>query len=286
MFDYLTADDICNQISMNRSVFKGTFLLAEGNTDLRLYNKFIESDKVKIIPANSKSNVMKTVNKMGRRGDGRIIGIVDRDLDTLKGSTVSPPLFYTDFRDMEMMLISSSALDDVLTEYGDLERLEKFQKQYGDVRDSLIEASYPLGLLMYQSYLRGYGLNFKGLDFRNFIDKRTLNVDLQKMVREVISNTMGSELSVKNVLRDLQLQMDQKRDRGLIARGHDTVSILLIGLKDNFGNYNSKSINEGSLGGALRLAYDFSDFESTLLYKETRKWAESRGISLWRIIRN
>ena len=286
MLEYLTSDDICNQISMNRSVFKGTILLAEGNTDLRLYSKFIEPASVKVIPAHSKNNVMKAVIKMDHRKDERIIGIVDRDLDILKGHEVSPPLFYTDYRDMEMMLISSSALDDVLTEYGDLERMEKFQKQNGGIRDVIIAAAYPLGILMYLSYLRGYNLSFKGLDFRNFINKRTLDVDLQRMVSEVIGNTMGSELSAKNVLRDLQNQMEIEKDKQQIARGHDTVSILTIGLKDNFGSYNSNSINENVLGGALRLAYDSDDFMTTSLYSETKRWAEARGISLWKVIRN
>lgn len=285
MREYLTSDDICNQISMNRSVFRGTIMLAEGNTDLRLYSKFTEPDKVRILPAHSKSNVIKAVNKMVRRGDGRTVGIVDRDLDDLKETTVSPPLFFTDHRDMEMMLITSSALDDVLTEYGDIERLERFQRQNGNVRDVIIEAAYPVGLLMYLSYLRGYNLNFKDLDFKSFIDRRTLGIDIQKMVREVISNTLGSELSSKNVVRDLQMQMDTKKDSYMIARGHDTVSILLIGLRENFGSYNANAINDGTLGGALRLAYDHNDFATTTLYNQSKKWAESRGIALWKVIR-
>jgi hypothetical protein len=285
MREYLTADDICNQISMNRSVFKGTFLLAEGNTDLRLYSKFTEKDSVRIIPAHSKSNVIKAVNKMGARRDGKILGIVDRDIDELKGRNVSPPIFYTDYRDLEMMLITSTALEDALTEYGDPDRIDKFQRQYGPIRKVIIESSYPLGLLMYLSYLRGYNLNFKGLDFRTFIDKRTLRMDIQKMVQAVISNTYGSELSSRNVLKDLQLQMAEHKDSQLIARGHDTVDVLLIGLRDNFGSYNANMLNEGSLGGALRLAYDSDDFSSTTLYKESRKWAESRGVRLWSLNR-
>ena len=32
MREYITPDDICNQISMERSVFRGTFLIVEGVT--------------------------------------------------------------------------------------------------------------------------------------------------------------------------------------------------------------------------------------------------------------
>ena len=283
MREYLTDDDICNQISMNRSIFKGTILIAEGITDLRLYSKFVDSKDVKVLPAHSKSNVIKSVNKMTARRDGKVLGIVDRDLDELKGRIFSPPIFYTDYRDLEMMLINSAALDDVLTEYADHDRLERFQRQNGNIREAVIDACYPLGLLMYVSYIRGYNLNFKNLDFRDFVDKRTLKTDVQKMVNAVINNTLGSEISRKNVLKDLQWQMGDHKHKEKIARGHDCVDVLLLGLKDGFGSYNSLSINEGGLGGALRLAFSSDDFRISLLYEESSKWAISRGIQLWKI---
>ena len=50
MREYLTADDICNQVSMTRSVFDGVVLLVEGVTDQRLLEKFTDKDSVMIIP--------------------------------------------------------------------------------------------------------------------------------------------------------------------------------------------------------------------------------------------
>ncbi len=285
MREYLTADDICNQLSMNRSVFKGNILLSEGNTDQRLFNKFIDKKNCKIIPAHSKDNVRAVINKMTNRGDGKIIGVVDRDLDELKGKMFSPPLFYTDYRDMEMMLINSPALDEVLIEYGDQDRLDRFVKQFGEIRDVVISAAYPLGLLMYISYIRGYNLNFRNLNFRDFIDRRSLKTDAVKMVQAVINNTSGCELSRKNVLRDLSSMEHKYPDQKGLARGHDAVDILLIGLRDTFGTYNSSALNVGVLGGALRLAYTPKDFSKTGLYKDTNKWAESRNTKIWNINR-
>ena len=96
MREYITSDDICNQISMERTVFKGTFLVVEGVTDERLFEKFIDKDQVKIIEAHSKDNVRNSVKDMASvRKDGRVIGIVDPDLDRLRGRKVKPPLFFT-----------------------------------------------------------------------------------------------------------------------------------------------------------------------------------------------
>jgi hypothetical protein len=285
MRKYLTTDDICNQISMNRSLFKGTIVMTEGNTDQRLYSKFVDRDRVRVLSAYSKTNVLSCVRKMIARRDAKVIGIVDRDLDEMKGKSMEKPVFYTDYRDLEMMLINSHALSDVLIEYADRDRLERFEKQNGPIRDVIISASYPLGLFMYVSFLRGYNLDFKDLDFRDFIDRRTLRIDETKMVQAVIRNTEGCELSYRNALRDLHQQSQLFQDKERIARGHDSVKVLLIGLKDIFGTYNTANINEGSLGGSLRLAFSFDDFDDTELYRVSKDWVESRGLSLWRVNR-
>jgi hypothetical protein len=270
---------------MNRSVFKGTFVITEGNTDQRLYSKFVNKDSTKVISAHSKTNVLSCIKKMNDRKDGKVLGIVDRDLDELKGRKLEKPVFYTDYRDLEMMLIHSNALSDVLSEYADGDRLERFERQHGSIREAIIEAAYPVGLLMYVSFIRGYNLDFKDLDFTGFIDRRNLHVDETKMVQSVIRNTEGCELSYRIVLRDLQQQSQNFQDKDRIARGHDSVKVLLIGLKEVFGTYNTAAINEGSLGGSLRLAFSFQDFDETDLYKATKNWAESKGIGLWKINR-
>ena len=42
MRDLLTYDDICNEISMERTVNDGAYLLVEGVTDSRIYGKFLD----------------------------------------------------------------------------------------------------------------------------------------------------------------------------------------------------------------------------------------------------
>ena len=68
------------------------------------------------------------------------------------------------------------------------------------------------------------------------------------------------------------------------ARGHDTVDILLIAFKKNFGSFNSRGLNEGELGGALRLAFSDQCFVETELYRSTSEWAAENGVTLWDIV--
>ena len=282
MREYITSDDICNQISMERTVFDGTFLLVEGVTDERLFEKFVDKEHVQIIEAHSKDNVRHAVKDMkSSRKDERVIGIIDADLDRLLGRRVKPPLFHTDCRDMEMMVIRSNALDDVLDEYCERELLMKFTESVGPVREALLSASYPIGLLMFISQTEGLNLSFKDLEFERFVNSRTLSLNVESMVDAVIFNSKNCLMGKKALISRLHREAENLDDEWDAARGHDTVDILLLALKRNFGSFNSRNLNEGELGGALRLAFSDACFRSTELFADTDEWARTNGVELW-----
>jgi len=282
MREFITAEDICNQISMNRSLFKGTIVLTEGNTDKRLYGKFIDQKEARIIPALSKNNAKKALSIMQKRGDQTIMAILDRDLDDLFGKTVKEPMFYTDLRDMEMIVITTDALDSVLDEYADEEKLTLYTDLYGPVLDNVLEGAYHLGCLMYVSVRNGYNLNFKDYRMSDIVDRRTMAVDVRKMIDVVIGATANCRVSPKLLLRQLESAEDEITDRLHMSRGHDSVRILQVGLNSIFGSYNARSLTEGALSGSLRIAYSRESFESTDLYRNTSKWAESKGLRVWK----
>lgn len=284
MREFLTTEDICNELSMERTVFDGAFLIVEGITDSRLFGKFVDRGEVNIVIAHSKDNVRGVVKEMsGRRRDRKTLGIMDPDLERLRGRHARPPLFHTDCRDMEMMAIRSNALDDVISEYGDPEKVDRFEERFGPIRDALVSSSYPIGLLMFISQERGLNLSFKNLTFNRFINPASMGLDALQMVSEVLDNSRSARIGRKELLRVLNDEAEQLDDMWEAARGHDTISILLIGLKRSFGGFNASGLDEGSLGGALRLAFSDECFRSTRLYADTTEWADEAGIPLWRL---
>ncbi|MGN1044670.1 MAG: DUF4435 domain-containing protein [Candidatus Methanomethylophilaceae archaeon] len=284
MRQYLTSSDIANTASMMRVGFSGTILMVEGVTDSRLYGKFVDRDETRILVAHSKDKVRTSVNELrDRRGDDRIIGIIDSDLDRLKHKRPKGPVFMTDRRDAESMMIASDALDDVLAEYADPEALAQFESKFGSVRDRVMDGAYPVGLLMYVSDRYGLGLSFKDLDFKTFISKRDLSCDIQSMIRESIANTNSDRTSQKYTQKLLREELENEYPMSEVCRGHDLVKVLLLGLREVFGGSNAKFLREGELGGALRLAYDDDVFSRTDLYRDTKEWCDSRSMTLWNI---
>lgn len=283
MIGAISPSDVANEMSMMRSVFKGTFLVVEGPSDCRLYTKFIDRKNVNIIVAHSKTTVIQAVDDVVRkRRDEAVIGFVDRDMDALLGKKSKAPIFRTDKRDMEATILSTPALDDVLAEYGDPAKMKEFTQKYGSISNTIARAADTVGLLMYISYRKGMNLSFKDLDHEKFIIRNSLKADLPKLVAAVFANSMPQRYSRPAVTEQLRSLCEEWGPSWDIARGHDAVAVLRMGLKSVFGSYNSRNLSDGELGGALRLAYNWDYFEGSDLYNESEKWCSQNGLALWK----
>lgn len=268
---------------MIRPVFKGTFLVVEGTSDCRLYAKFIDTDNVNIIVAHSKNTVIQAVRDMHmKRDDKAVIGFVDRDMDTLIGKQDRPPIFATDERDMETTILSSPALDDVLAEYGDRERMKAFSGKYGKIGEAVAKGACPVGLLMYVSYKKGMNLSFKDLDYVRFVSPASLRTDIGKLVAEVYASSMPQRYPRSAIADQLSSLCKEWGPSWKAARGHDAVAVLRIGLRSTFGSYNSRNLTDGELGGALRLAYSREYFMASELYRSSGEWCRTNGLALWK----
>ena len=282
MIDNLSASDIANEISMMRSVFKGTVLVVEGVTDSRLYSKFTDKEGVRILIAHSKDNVRRSVTEcQTRRGDSKVVGITDKDIDGLIGRRKSPPLFETDRNDIESMMMCSKALDDVMSEYADPEKLRNFEEKHGKLSDAIARAASPVCALMYISYRRGMNLSFKDLDHSRFVNSHTLETDIPRMVSEVYAQSMAQMYPKQTIADQVRSMLKSLDDPWDAVRGHDAVSILALALRNAFGSYNAKYIRDGELSGALRLAYGLAYFKKTELYAVSENWCRSKDLDLW-----
>ena len=281
MREYIDGKDVANTVMMLATAFKGTIAIVEGVTDRRLYSKFFDNDRVETVIAHSKANVRNSVRTLyNDRKFGSVIGIMDADLDYLNGRPRSAPLFLTDTRDSEAMMLKSQSFYDILHEYADEDRLAAFEDKYGDVRQAILEGAYPVGLLMYVSDKSALGLSFKDLDFETFIDRKSLKCDWRKMVDEVLRRSHSPRhVSPKAIIQ--LMASEPEHDVWEVCRGHDLMDVMAIGLKYSFGGNNSRNMTDSQLSGGFRLAYDRDDLESTELYENTSDWCKRKKLSLW-----
>ncbi|HEX9736985.1 MAG TPA: DUF4435 domain-containing protein [Thermoanaerobaculia bacterium] len=277
MKQYLSPDDIANDIRMTRSQHRGAFVLVEGETaDLRVYDRLIDRSRCQLQPAHGKDNVLEVMAILDADGFPGALGIVDADRSRLSGDL--PPsenVLLTDGCDLESMLVHSPALDKVLAEVGSRDKIKRFEAEHGrSVRDHLAILARPVGALRHVSEREGLGLHFQELTFSKFVE-RDLTLDRVKLVRTVLARTHGqnSRLKEGELLEELRRIEDDPDVPSLdLSNGHDMARILSIGLRHALGSRKQLEVGVETIERELRLAYEKEHFQTSGLCAAIRSW--------------
>lgn len=268
-----------NQISMSKSSYKGTYFLVEGYADLKLFKKFIDENncRVKFIPGKTLAiDVLKILEK---RNESGVLLLVDADYDHLEGiKPMSVNMFYTDNHDIETMIISTNALENLLNEFSDKRKLTKFEKfKSNHLRSVLLTTCISIGYVRWASIHNNWTLKFRDLVFSVFIDFKNLNLHYQKFLSELIKNSRSNKIPLSVIIKEVKLLTTKSSDPWMICSGHDLTEILLISLKFIFG-YNVATLTREKLEAILRLAYEFRFFKKTILYSELKRWEKNNPL--------
>lgn len=272
---WVTGTRVANCVRMLRNQFGPiTFLIVEGETDRRFFGKFVDHEACRIEIGDGKKNVEDAIMILNAAHVRGIVGVVDADFMWLEGRTYEiPNLFVTDTHDIETLMLRSSALNNVLAEYADRVKLTEFEQKVGHIRDVLTHSSLWLGFLRWISLNNRWHYDFRAIEFKLFVDRATLTIDIQKLVDEVIERSSSLQVFNKDLLVEkLGLMMMDVHDPWQVCCGHDMVTLLHIGLSEIFGGYNARGLTIGALNGALRMCFGHKLFSETAIYRSLRDW--------------
>lgn len=271
-----TGDTIANTVLLIRDKYNGPVLLLEGDNDVKFFRRFAEDSQMPIIPAWGKENVLDAVEIL--ESDGSVqgfLGIVDADFGHVDGSLpASRNVVVTDDHDVEMMIIKTKAFSAVLSELGSKDKVSKFPTEHR-IRYELMQKALIVGHLRHLSLTDDFNLRFEGLSFERFVDRDSLEIDIDEMIRRIFELKRIPNLGAEDIRdRLLELVEDAEDDPYQICCGHDFVAIFGIALRKVLGNQSKEAASPAKLGIALRLAYDSSDFLQTKLYSDAKQWSK------------
>jgi hypothetical protein len=272
MREYLTPEREATSIRLRRDTFPGTFLLVEGSSDKVFYERFIDNTECTVITNSipGKQRVTEVLIILNNSKFQGILAIVDADFEHLDDSLYfTPNLLRTDTHDLETMLLQSSALDKVLTEFGSEEKIAKFGL---DIRTALIEAGISIGYLRWISQTDELNLTFNDIKFSKFIDDKNLQIDELKLIQEVKNQSQAFGLKSEDLQQRLTNQKSDSYDPWQVCCGHDLVEILSLGLRKAIGTAKTSDVEPNSLERSLRLAYEEPYFCQTQIYLSVRSW--------------
>ena len=271
-----TGDAIANEVLLVRDKYNGPMLLLEGDNDAKFFHRFVKNSQMPIIVTWGKKNVVDAVEILESCGSVQgFLGIIDADFGHVDGLLPAfQNIVVTDDHDVEMMIIKTKAFCAVLHELGSKNKVNKWPTKHR-IRNDLIQKALIIGHLRHLSVTDDLNLRFEGLHFEKFVDRNSLEIDIDEMIRRVFKLTRIPNLGEKDIRdRLLELLEDANDDPYQICCGHDFIAIFGIALRKVLGNKAMKEVSPGALGIALRLAYDSEDFLRTKLYSDVKRWSE------------
>jgi len=275
----VTGDTIANEVVMTRQSYADTIFIVEGDNDEKLFRRFMRDPDAAIISAWGKQNALDAADILDRENKRGYIAIVDADFWHLDGiSPSSPNVLCTDDHDIEMMMVRSNSFISVMRELGSKSKIAKLTGNNSTtrLRDVLLGKALCVGILRRYSVLSNLGLSFEGLNFENFVDRSSLDVNIDKLVLNTLALTSNKKLKYSHIISDVRKMIASNEDDPYqVCCGHDFFEILAIGLRKVLGSKSSKITALDNLESVFRISYDTSYLIATQLYKSAKLWEKS-----------
>ena len=266
---------IATEIPMLRTdkQYSGSFLIAEGDTDARVWKNLVDSTKCRVENAYNKDLAVKVLNILEKDNFAGVLAIVDADFWILEGTVPSSPnLLLTDTHDLETMLLKSPALEKLLLEHGSEQKIKDFAK---DIRQTLLESAKVIGYLRWASLKFDYYLKFEDLAFRKFVEEGTLVLNKSDLIKTVKDKSQKPGLDERKIQQKMDSLTTTTQDMWYVCCGHDMIGILSIALCKELGSCKPQKVEPNVLEQDLRLAYESSYFCKTQLYAAIQQWEKN-----------
>jgi Protein of unknown function (DUF4435) len=275
MIGSLGPERLANKVRLLRSQFVGAVLIVEGETDARVYKRYVIENLCHIEVAHNKDAATRGLAILEQEPFGGVLVIVDADFQRLEGQVSSSPnLFLTDTHDLETMMLCSPALDKILTEFGSEEKITTLITQIGkSLREILLAAGLSIGYLRWLSLQQNLALKFEELEFGKFVNDSLLT-DVQKLIQTVKNKSQQHSLNVPSVQKEVVALQDETHDPWQVCCGHDLLEILSLGLRKGLrrGVLNATEIKTTVIERDLRLAYESAFFQASELCTALQQW--------------
>ena len=262
-----TPGTIVAEIKMSRMSHNGSFLLLEGSDDVRFWLARKHTD-CELVIAENKPNVISSVDRLDSQHFAGALGVVDSDYDALMGvSHGSPNVLAVDAHDLECLLCRSAALGAVLAELGDAAKIRRFEAAAGaEIRYCLLDRALVFGQLRWAALRHGDTSDLQQIRIPRFVDENTWDVDDEGLLDALQIDSAGTADTWAKRIVDLP-----PADPWHVARGHDMVDILRIGLRKVLGSIGPQ-VGRKEIARILRQALPTEDFVETGLFGMVRQW--------------
>ncbi|WP_162803490.1 DUF4435 domain-containing protein [Pseudomonas kribbensis] len=263
---------IVSEIIMMETSSKGLYWLVEGPSDIRFFEAR-KDPEVELIVSGGKRNVIGSIQALTTNPvSKRMLGIVDADIDWLLAvDSIPGNIITTDPRDLEGVLLRSSAYGKVLAEFSDPAKVKAFEKNRScTVLEYVRDIAIQFGKIRAVNDLTN-SVSLRRFRPQAFMQKGAWAYDFDSVNRYAIEK--GVCLSIDDL--EVKIQALPEVDPWNYVRGHDAVNILAGGMICEIGR--GGKVDADRIESVLRSGIEEVEFRETKLHRSIAAWNLARS---------
>lgn len=257
------------------------FVLLEGETDIRLFRKFFNSEKCKLenVPGGN-PKLENAVSELAGIYE-LVIGIRDADFINVGTMPYSKKnMFLTDYHDIEMTLVSDDdSINAIVFEYTEIPT-----KNHNTVREKIISTIEQISLLKWLNYTENLEIIFEKIGFQDLLSFSNLTIDFDQYFSRLLSKSPNAKIADIAIIKSkiAALKALNKHPYQL-CNGHDFVKAFAHFIREQIIREQKrvKNISDDMVSSNLRITYTKEKFYSTQLYNSTKAWADSKNCDIY-----
>jgi hypothetical protein len=270
----LSGRDTIDQIklSLNSDFGKNMiYILVEGVSDCKIYPKFFDKNNTSVeYVYGGKGQALIAINELNNVTK-QIICICDADFNHLQKITPNiQNLFFTDFHDIEMTMLSiDGILSDSLTEY-------RLQDSSSEILQKVLEETKIIGYIRWLNEIDIIKLVFEKMGISSFIFPHDVNVhlDVDKYLLALNNRSKNKIRTITLSDIDFFIQTHNTTDLFNLCNGHDVTALIALIIGNNTSHEKFCSI--------LRATFNINYFRKTKLHADILKWQTDKGFFILR----
>lgn len=266
--------DIAQEIRLERTLHKGSFLIVEGSTDMKRFGPFLH-ESCDLVNAYGKANAILATELLSDEGFLGILAVVDADFDRIFDTLYEHEnIIYSEHHDLDLDWAISNALSKYLGEVADPTKLAT----YGSITDLscvLLSGLKPVSLLKYLNMQNSYNLKLREVRFD--ILASGLEVDFDSYFTAVADAQSASRVPNSSIKTNVYNLLERQFDLHQITSGHDFCCLLGLGLRDHLGDRRAVHSWASEIEMGLRLAFSDGDFTASSLFPLIIAWEEENS---------
>lgn len=273
--EHLSPEDTFAEMRMERQAFDGAFLLMEGQTDIKRFDKFFNDQTTSTVVCFGKPKLLEVFKLLEESNLQTYLAFADTDFDGILGKKIeSTNLIYSSGHDFDIDFVRTKVFDRYLRETGDDQKCEAIGNN-SDILYEIALAIRPLSHLKFMIASGDFVFSASKLDWKNNFDGYDFKIEqfLHKILKKQISSTDDIKKKIDETVNGFPDGLDIWQ----ITNGHDLIKALGICLQDRLGNRKKHNIEVKEIELHLRLTIDDEDFRSLGIFQKILVWSENKS---------